>query len=64
MAQIAEDLARHEALEAADNLPLALALSGAAPDVVEGGLAGAHAHDDHAVEDGVGLQTPTIASGF
>src|SRR5919202_5817228 len=57
-AEIAEDLARHEALEATDDLPLALPLSGAAPDVVEGRLVGAHPHHDHAMEGGVGLPVP------
>jgi hypothetical protein len=42
-AEVAEDRARDEALEAADDLPLALALGGAAADVVEGGRMGAHA---------------------
>jgi hypothetical protein len=57
-AEVAEDLARYEALEAADDFPLALALDRAAPDVVKGGLVGAHAHDDHAMEGGVGLPMP------
>src|SRR3712207_8767024 len=46
---MAEDLARHEALETADDLRLALPLRGAASGVVDGGSVGAHAHDDHAL---------------
>src|SRR3712207_7041336 len=56
---MAGHLAGHEALEAADDLPLAPPLGGAAPDVVDGGLMGAHPHDDDAVEGGVGLPLPT-----
>jgi hypothetical protein len=54
-AEIAKDLAGHEALEAADDLWLALSLGGASFDAVEGRLASAHAHDDHTVEGGIGL---------
>src|SRR5918912_3553158 len=54
-AEIAEDLAGHEALQAADDLGLALPLGCTSPDVVEGGLVAAHAGDDDPVESGVGL---------
>src|SRR3712207_7892343 len=37
---------------------LALPLGRAAPDVVDGGLVGAHPHDDDAVEGGIGLPVP------
>jgi hypothetical protein len=57
-AEIAEDLACDEALEAADDLPLALALSRTALEVVKGGLVSAHAHDHHAMEGSVGLTMP------
>src|SRR3712207_937134 len=46
---MAEDLARHEALETADDLRLALPLRGAASGAVDGGSVGAHAHDDRAL---------------
>src|SRR3954471_9158661 len=52
------DLASQEALEAADDLALRQSFGGAAGDVVDGGLGPAHAHDDHAVERGVGLPVP------
>ena len=48
------------ALEAADDLGLALPLGGAPSDVVEGGLVSPHADDDHAVEGGIRL--PVAAS--
>ena len=50
-----KDLSNNEALEASDNLGLALSLGGTPLDVVEGGLVNAHAHDDHTVEGGIGL---------
>src|SRR3712207_6992185 len=40
-----EDLACHEPLEAADDLPLALPLGRAPPDVVDRGLMGPHPQD-------------------
>src|SRR5215212_11945882 len=55
---MAEDLARHEALEAADDLSLALPLGRAPPDVVDRGPMGPHPHDDDAVEGGIGLPMP------
>ena len=54
-AEIAKNLTCHEALEAADDLGLALPFYGAPLDVVEGGLVSAHADDDYSVEGGVGL---------
>ena len=48
-AEIAEDLVCDRALDATDDLLLAIALGGAAPDVFEGGLMNEHAHDHHAV---------------
>src|SRR3712207_7383264 len=55
---MAEDLARHEALEAADDLSLALPLGRAPPDVVDRGPMGPHPHDDDAVEGGIGPPMP------
>src|SRR3712207_7121051 len=37
---------------------LVLPFGRAAPDVVDGGPVGAHAHDDDAVEGGIGLPVP------
>lgn len=39
--------------EAADDLELARSLGDTPPDVVEGGLVGPYANNDHAVEGGV-----------
>src|SRR3712207_5336516 len=55
---MAKDLTRHEALEAADDLGLALPFVRPPLDVVEGRLVGAHAGDHHAVEGSVGLPVP------
>ena len=56
---MAEDFPHHEALEAAHDLGLALAFRHTAADVVDRGLMAPHAHDDHAVEGGVGLSVAT-----
>src|SRR3954468_24340242 len=48
-------LAGKQALEAADDLGLALALEGSSGDVGAGGFVVLHAHDDRPVEGGVGL---------
>src|ERR687886_1453828 len=58
-AEIAEDLAGDEALQAADDLRLRLPLARASADVVEGRLVAAHAGDDDPVEGGVG---PPVAA--
>jgi hypothetical protein len=58
-AQMAEDFPHHEALEAANDLGLALSLRRAAADIVDRGLVAPHAHDDHAVKGGVGLPVAT-----
>ena len=52
---MAEDFADDEPLEATDDLWLALPFGDPAPGVVDGELVGAHAHDHHAIERGVGL---------
>src|SRR5689334_3157054 len=54
---MAEDFPDHEALEAANDLRLALSFSGTAADIVDRGLMAAHAHD--AVKGGVGLPVAT-----
>src|SRR5687768_13644011 len=54
---MAEDFPHHEALEAANDLGLALSLRRAAPDVVDRGLMAPHAHD--AVKGGIGLSVTT-----
>jgi hypothetical protein len=56
---MAEDFPHYEALEAANNLRLALSFGRAASDVVDRGLVAAQAHDDHAVKGGVGLPVAT-----
>jgi hypothetical protein len=43
-----KDLAGDVALEAADDFQLILPLGAASGDVIEGGLVGSHADDDHA----------------
>src|SRR3954464_44368 len=48
-------LAGKQALEAADDLGLALALEGSSGDVGAGGFVVLHPHDDRPVEGGVGL---------
>src|ERR1700712_1363369 len=58
-AEITEDLASHVALEAADDLCLALPLRGTSANVVHGGLVSTHTHDDDAVEGCVGLTVAT-----
>src|SRR3954465_4673777 len=57
-AKVAEDRARHAALEAAAGLPLAPAFGFAAPDLVRGGLGGVQARDDHAMAGDVGPPVP------
>ena len=67
-AEVAKDLAGDVALEAADDLGLALSLCGAAPDVVERGLVPPHADDDHAVKGSIRLSVASsveaVAVGF
>src|SRR3954468_4280187 len=48
-------LAGKQALEAADDLGLALALEGSSGEVGAGGFVVLHPHDDRSVEGGVGL---------
>src|SRR4051794_5747307 len=48
-------LAGKQALEAADDLGLVLALEGSSGDVGAGGFVVLHPHDDRPVEGGVGL---------
>ncbi len=57
-AELAKDLTCDEALEAADDLPLAFSFGGAALEVAERGLVSAHTHDHDTVEGGVGLAVP------
>lgn len=52
------DLACEESFEAADDVFIGEAFGGAASDIVDGGLVESHAHDDSAVERGVGLAVP------
>src|SRR5215213_10052098 len=54
-AEVSEDLAGDEALEAADDLRLGLPLGGAPADVVEGRPVAAQTRDDDPVQGGVGL---------
>jgi hypothetical protein len=54
-AEVVKDPAGDEAFEAADHLGLSPPLGCPPPDVVEGGLMSPHAHDDEAVEGGIGL---------
>ncbi len=54
-AEMAENFAHDEALEATDDLWLDLSCGDPAPGVVDGGLVGAHAHDNHTVKSGIGL---------
>jgi hypothetical protein len=54
-AQMAEDFPHHEALEAANDLGLALSFCRAASDVVDRGLVAPHPHGDYAVEGGIRL---------